>query len=75
MLGVQKTPIDFHSTSFIVRTLLRLIPDYSVERINKKGWFYDDYISAINYYAPTVLNFLIDSFLEPRFGATCLSDK
>ncbi|OWZ10264.1 hypothetical protein PHMEG_00016911 [Phytophthora megakarya] len=73
--SISEFDLDFDSPSFIFRTMLRLVPDYSVDDINKKGSTYEAYISTINRYAPTVLNFIITSMLEPWFGATCLSEK
>ncbi|OWZ10263.1 hypothetical protein PHMEG_00016910 [Phytophthora megakarya] len=67
--------LDFDSTSFTFRNILRLVPEYSAEDINEKTATYDSYIATINRYAPAVLNVLINSMLEPWFGATCLSEK
>ncbi|OWZ07348.1 hypothetical protein PHMEG_00020268 [Phytophthora megakarya] len=78
--SISEYDLDFDSSSFVFRTffrgasLFKLVPDFSVEAINKRGWEYDYCITAADYYGTPVLNFLIDSMLEPKFGATCLSE-
>ncbi|KAL3659648.1 hypothetical protein V7S43_015322 [Phytophthora oleae] len=63
------------SLQFLVRSLLRLMPDFSAEEINKKGTIYDTYLASLNSQAPTLLNYLINFMVKPWFGATCLSEK
>ncbi|ETI52066.1 hypothetical protein L914_04539 [Phytophthora nicotianae] len=73
--SISDFDLSFDSSSFVFRNLLRLVPDYSAEDINKKGSMYETYVTTMNRHAPTVLNYLIDATLEPLFGATCLSEE
>ncbi|KAK1930138.1 hypothetical protein P3T76_014372 [Phytophthora citrophthora] len=73
--SISDFDLSFDSSSFVFKTLLCLVPDYSAEEIKKKEETYDTYLATINNHAPTLLNYLINSMVEPLFGATCLSEK
>ncbi|KAF4029098.1 hypothetical protein GN244_ATG19146 [Phytophthora infestans] len=72
--SISDFDLSFDSSSFVFRTLLRLVPDYSADKINKKGTIYETYVATMNRHAPTLLNYVIDATLEPWFGGTCLSE-
>lgn len=71
--SISDFDLSFDSSSFVFRTLLRLVPNYSAEEINKMMETDDTYLATINNRALTPLNGLINSIIEPLFGATCLS--
>ncbi|KAF1777112.1 hypothetical protein GQ600_3702 [Phytophthora cactorum] len=73
--SISDFDLSFDSSSFVFRTLLRLVPNYSADEINDKGVTFKTYVTTMNRHAPTLLNYLIDATLEPLFGATCLSEK
>ncbi|KAG1690881.1 hypothetical protein DVH05_027483 [Phytophthora capsici] len=73
--SISDFDLSFDSSSFVFRTLLRLVPNYSAEEINKMMETDDTYLATINNRALTPLNGLINSIIEPLFGATCLSEK
>ncbi|KAG3130537.1 hypothetical protein PI124_g19385 [Phytophthora idaei] len=73
--SISDFDLSFDSSSFVFRTLLRLVPNYSADDINDKGVTFKTYATTMNRHAPTLLNYLIDATLEPLFGATCLSEK
>ncbi|RLN67860.1 hypothetical protein BBJ28_00024233 [Nothophytophthora sp. Chile5] len=67
--------ISFDSSSSTLSSITDMLSGYSADEINKKGDVYKTLISTINDQVPSLLNDLIDSKLQPLFGATCLTEN
>ncbi|RLN13874.1 hypothetical protein BBJ28_00014837 [Nothophytophthora sp. Chile5] len=68
------TNIDFvfHNSGTFITQLINSLLDFSVDELNKKGDIYTVFIDTLDKLLLSLLNNLIDSDLEPLFGATCL---
>ncbi|TDH71388.1 hypothetical protein CCR75_008823 [Bremia lactucae] len=65
----------FDSPNALVKTLIRVLPEYSEATISPTKSLYQKLGPNLNEHVPLMLNTMIASKLEPFFGATCLSEE
>ncbi|CEG39234.1 uncharacterized protein PHALS_09287 [Plasmopara halstedii] len=73
--SISDVSVDYDSPGFWTRQFLKVVPEYSADDINSNDESYTRVVSIVNKHAPSILNSLIDSFLQPLFGATCISEN
>ncbi|ETO80905.1 hypothetical protein F444_04685 [Phytophthora nicotianae P1976] len=68
------TNIDFvfHNSGQFVTQIINGLLDFSAKKLNKKGDYYRVFLDVSQKLMLSLLNKIIDTQLEPAFGATCL---
>ncbi|KAG7390419.1 hypothetical protein PHYPSEUDO_007942 [Phytophthora pseudosyringae] len=68
------TNIDFafHNSSKFTAQIINGLLDFSAKELNKKGDYYRVFLDVAQKLLLSLLNKVIDTQLEPAFGATCL---
>jgi len=62
----------FHDSGKFVSQIINGLLDFSAEQLNKKGDTYRVFLDVAQKLLLSLLNKVIDTQLEPLFGATCL---
>jgi hypothetical protein len=70
--SITNIDFTFQKTSVLINQLINSLLDFSADELNKKGDIYNSFIKVLDTIFKSILNNLIDSDLEPLFGATCL---
>ncbi|KAL3659702.1 hypothetical protein V7S43_015376 [Phytophthora oleae] len=71
------TNIDFafHDSGKFVTQIINGLLDFSAKELNKKGDYYRVFLDVAQKLLLSLLNKVIDTQLEPAFGATCLQSQ
>ncbi|KAG6615678.1 Dual specificity protein phosphatase CDC14B [Phytophthora cinnamomi] len=69
------TNLDFvvHNTGTFTEQIINGLLDFTAEELNKKAHYYQTFLDISQKMLLSLLNKIIDTQLEPQFGATCLS--